>query len=308
MRTFPSKSWAAVAALTVLVTGATAPADGEPGAEAAIPTGAAKQELDVGGVRLEVFTYKPRGYKDGPLLLVFHGVSRNAEGYRDSARDLADKCGALVVAPLFDEKRFPTRLYQRGGLLTREGKAAPKEQWTWQLVPKLAQAVRRLEGRPEMPCYLLGHSGGGQFLDRLAGFVPTDAVRIVAANPGTHLFPTHDMPYPYGFGGLPDELADDAALRRYLAQPLTIFLGTADTAQGGDLDDSEAAKKQGASRYQRGLNAFRAAEQLARQKGWPFNWRLVEAPDVGHSEKAMFAAPTCETALFGKKGDAQPKP
>src|SRR5262249_2862095 len=146
-------------------------------------------------------------------------------------------------------------------------------------VPKLAEKVRRLEGRPEMPYYLIGHSGGGQFLVRLAGFVRTDAQRIVAANPGTELFPSRDFAYPYGFCRLPEGLSNEDVLRRYLARPLTIYLGTADT-QSDNLDDSPMATRQGASRYQRGLNVFRSAEQLAGQKRWEFNWRLVEAADV----------------------------
>ena len=152
-----------------------------------------------------------------------------------------------------------------------------------------------------MPYYFLGHSGGGQFLVRLAGFVKTDAKRIVAANPGSHLFPTRDLAFPYGFGRLPDELSNDDALKRYLAQPLTIFLGTADTMKDKNLDESDMAKKQGATRYERRPNAFRAAEELARKKKWEFNWRLVEAKGVGHSAKGMFADPECEAALFGKK-------
>jgi pimeloyl-ACP methyl ester carboxylesterase len=297
---------ASTAVLVLLALGVSGRADQETKPAGAVPTGSARLEWDVGDTSLVVFTYKPKDYKDGPLILVFHGVGRNAESYRDSAKDLADRHGALIVAPLFDEKRFPTRLYQRGGLLTREGKATPKEQWTWQLVPKLADRARRLEGRPDMPYYLLGHSGGGQFLVRLAGFVPTEAKRIVAANPGTHLFPNHDLPFPYGFGQLPAELSNDDVLRRYLGQPLTIYLGTADT-QSDDLDDSENANKQGATRYQRGLNAFRAAEHLAKLKSWEVNWRLVEAKDVGHSARAMFADPMVDRALFGEKG-APPKP
>ena len=134
--------------------------------------------MDVGDQRLNLFTYKPKDYKKGPLLLVFHGADRNADDYRDAAIPLADRNGGLVVAPLFDAERFPDRLYMRGGLLTKGGEVEPKEKWTWQYVPKLVDKVRRLEGRPDMPYYLLGHSGGGQFLERLAGFMPTDAQRI----------------------------------------------------------------------------------------------------------------------------------
>src|SRR5262249_38690497 len=130
-------------------------------------------------------------------------------------------------------------------------------------------------------------------------FVDTEAVRVIAANPGSDLFPSADLPYPYGFGTLPEELSDDRALRRYLAQPLTLYLGTADTVADKNFDQSEQAKRQGASRYERGRNACHMAETLAREKGWKFNWRLVEAPDVAHNARAMFHHPRCETALFG---------
>ncbi len=50
------------------------------------------------------------------------------------------------------------------------------------------------------------------------------------------------------------------------SQPLTIYLGTADPMKDKNLDESELAKKQGAFRYEHDLNAFRAAEQLAKQK------------------------------------------
>jgi poly(3-hydroxybutyrate) depolymerase len=264
----------------------------------AIPDGKAKVEMEVGGHSLDVFTYKPKNYgTDSPLVVVCHGMLRNADEYRDNARGLADRLGALVVAPLFDSKRFPHDAYQLGGIKIK-GDAQPAAKWTIGLVPQLADAVRRREGRKDMPCHLVGHSAGGQFLERLAGFVTSDAVRVVAANPGSHLFPTRDAPFPYGFGGLPKELSDDAALKRYLAQPLTIYLGTADVGNE-NLPSGPEAKKQGATRYERGKNCFKAAQELAKAKGWPFQWRLVEAPGVDHDNKKMFDHERAKAALLG---------
>lgn len=257
-------------------------------------------EVEIGSARLELFTYKPANYNHGPLIVVFHGVLRNAEEYRDHAKGMADRFGALIVAPRFDSQQFPSAKYQRGGLL-ENGQLAPREDWSWSLIPKLVEHVRRQEGRPDLPYYLIGHSGGGQFLVRMAGFVPAGAGRTVAANPGTHLWPSRDMPYPFGFGKLPEEVNGDEALRRYLAQPLTLYLGTADTEQDKYFDKSELANKQGASRYERGRNVFRAAEELATKNGWTFGWRLVEAPDVGHDHEKMFDHPRCAEALFGKQ-------
>ena len=44
----------------------------------------------------------------------------------------------------------------------------------------------------------------------------------------------------------------------------------------------EIAMKQGPNRWERGKNCFKMAKELALAKGWSFNWRLVEAADVGH--------------------------
>src|SRR5438552_3268349 len=61
---------------------------------APIPAGKkADQEVDVGDKRLKLFTYKPKNYNKGPLLLVFHGADRNADDYRDAAIPLADRRG-----------------------------------------------------------------------------------------------------------------------------------------------------------------------------------------------------------------------
>jgi poly(3-hydroxybutyrate) depolymerase len=261
----------------------------------AVPDGSDKLTVRLGDRSLPVFTYKPAGCK-GPLVLVFHGTNRNAEEYRDWAKVIADRTGALVAAPLFDKGDFPVDAYQMGGL-KRKGAVQPQANWTWSLIPKLADELRKREGRPDMPYYLIGHSAGGQFLIRLAGFVKTDATRIVVSNPGTLLFPTEAEPFPYGFGELPKELGGEAALKRYLAQPITLYLGTADTVQDKNFPKGPLAAKQGDSRYERGKNAFKAAEKLAKDKNWPLNWKVVEADGVGHVAAEMFKNDRCLEAL-----------
>ena len=271
---------------------------------ATFPDGSGKLEVEVRGTKLDVFTYKPAGYKDGPLIVVFHGMLRNADTYRDNARSLGDRFGALIAAPHFDTNRFPNEAYQRGGV-TKRGAAQPRDEWTFSLVPKLVDEVRRAAGRPEMPFQLIGHSAGGQFLVRMAAFTDTGAQRIVAANAGAHIFPTRDADFPYGFGKLPDELANDAALKRFLAQPLTLFQGTADVL-GANLDKSAPAMRQGATRIERGRENFRRAQELAVAMGWPFNWSLVEAPDIGHDSAKMFGHTNAETAIFSAKCLTEP--
>ncbi len=266
-----------------------------------VPAGPAKLELPNGDEPITLFTYKPPTYRGGPLLVVFHGVGRNAEEYRNFAITMAERFGVLVVAPHFDNERFPSARYQRGGLLDRDGKTQPPEKWTYAVVPKIVAHVRTLEGKPELPFYLIGHSAGGQFLVRLAAFMPGEAVRIVAANAGSHLFPVRDQDFGYGFGGLPAELSNDEVLRRYLAARLVLYQGTGDILPSNSFDQSPAGMRQGENRLARARAAFETARTLAKERGWEFNWRKVETPDIGHEAAFMFAAKEVEDALFGRR-------
>lgn len=266
---------------------------------APLPKGRGEITCTATAEAIRVFTYKPAAYRDGPLVVVCHGVSRNAQDYRDYAITLAERFNVLVVAPLFDKERFPLDRYQRGGLVGADGAVRPREAWTYAFIPRIVAQVRESEGRPALPYYLLGHSAGGQFLVRLAAFLPGEAVRIVAANPGSHLFPTRDQEFGYGFGGLPPALSDDAVLRAYLAAPLTLYLGTGDITPEHSFDQSPAGMRQGPNRLERGRACFAEAERLARARGWPFNWRKVETPGIAHEGARMLAAPEIAEALFG---------
>jgi len=264
-------------------------------ATAAVPVGVSVESVDIAGEAIEVQYYKPARYDGGPLLVNFHGLSRNVASYLDAAKPLADRHGMLVVAPLFDTKRFRRWRYQALGITrvrrtdtTGEIPLEPRENWTSAIIFKLIDHVRGREGQPRLDYYLLGHSAGAQIANRIAAFAPHQARRIVVANPSSYVWPSRDARFPYGFGDLPEAMNSDAAMRNYLAQPLTIMLGTADTAITPDLDVLPQAMRQGAMRYERGINIFRAAELLARDKGWTFNWRLIEVSGVAHNVKRMY--------------------
>jgi poly(3-hydroxybutyrate) depolymerase len=272
----------------------------------ALPAGTSQRIVDVGGTAIEVHFYKPAHYDKGPLLVSFHGLNRNMKTYREAARGIADHHGMLLVMPLFDRPRFPYWRYQALGITHTNRKITsgpiaiePQAQWTGTLILKLIDQVRNDEGHPALDYYLIGHSAGGQVVNRFAALVPNSAKRMVVANPSSYVRPSLQARFPYGFGGLPENMADEPAIRRYLAQPMTILLGTADVLTK-NLDQLPLAMQQGATRYERGRNAFHAAQELARDKGWEFNWRLVEVPGVGHDAKGMYRSAQAEAALFGR--------
>jgi poly(3-hydroxybutyrate) depolymerase len=279
-------------ALAVVIVAA-AGANGQNRAE--IGPGNGEQSAALPGATLRLFTYRPTDCTPDLLLLAFHGVQRDAGPYRDHARPLADRLCALVVAPQFDKQRFPRDLYQYGGIV-QNGVAVTPGGRTVDLVAPLAAWARAAAGSPQMPYVLLGHSAGAQFVDRVAAFATTDAARMVAANPSTWVMPSLAEPAPFGFGRFGPTGDAEAALRAYLARPLVVLLGDADTGKH-NLAASPEAMAQGPYRLARGRNAFRQARETAARMSWPFNWTLVEIPGVGHNAAAMFAAPQTAAAL-----------
>ena len=263
------------------------------------PVGKSVMEVEIDGTVLELWVYKPENYVQDGFVLLFHGASRAAEAYRDNAAGFADDFGRLVVVPLFDRERFPSRLYQYGGVFREDDTFADPEERTFAYVPKLVEHIRTREGAADLPYILLGYSAGAQFLERMVAFLDTDAERLVAMSPGSSMFPTREMEYGLGFGGLPEEFSSDDRIRRYLALPMTIAIGSADVEEGqlprGDAFD------QGAHRYSRNLRWFVTAMDLAHRNEWDFNWRLVIHHGAGHPPAEMFSHPQMGNSLFGHR-------
>ncbi len=260
----------------------------------------ARKVARIGDKDIMVYMYRPSTCPDPTLLFVFAGYNRNAEDYRDRARTVADRACLQVFAPELDRERFPNWRYHRAGVIRRR-RLQPRSEWTGPVLADLIGWARETEGRPNAPYILFGHSAGAQFLSRIAAYSPpADATRIVIANPSVHVMPSLEEKMPYGFGGELPSAEKFRLLANYLQLPITIYLGTADTGSKL-LVSNDAAMRQGRTRYERGLNVFRAARQIARQRGLRFNWRLVEARGVGHSSSRMLRAGEVLTA-FGLRG------
>src|SRR5262249_51419902 len=137
-----------------------------PALAAPITTG--RQVIDINGTPMVVFTYRPAGCSDPALLLVFHGIARNARACRDDARVPAGGRAGVRQTRL-SHLALPARRHRQGG---RGAGCARMERHAGARSRRLGQ-----EGRP-LAYFLLGHSAGAQFLDRLAAFVPTEATRI----------------------------------------------------------------------------------------------------------------------------------
>lgn len=294
----PLRSHAFRLALAILLLPLALAAQNAPDA-AAFPTGRATIEVDFEGTPLNLWSYKPDNYVGDGFIVLFHGASRAAEAYRDNAAGFAEKYGRLVVVPEFDADRFPSQRYQFGGAFDENGEFADPNEHTFAFVPRIVEHIRTREGRDDLPYILIGYSAGAQFIERMAVFLDTDAERLIAMSPGSSMFPTREMDYGLGFGGLPEEWSTEARIQRYLALPLTIAIGSADVEEGqlptGDAFD------QGVHRYSRNLRWFTTAMDLAHNRGWDFNWRLVIHHGAGHPPPEMFDHDQMGNSLFGHR-------
>lgn len=238
------------------------------------------------GAAIRIWYHRPADYTAAsPVVLVMHGMGRNADGYRDNWVSSADAHGFLVITPEFDMDQFPDDWpYSLGNLAHDEDGAIvlnPKEKWSLPVIDRIFAQVRDLTGTARKTFSLFGHSAGGQFVHRYMTFADSGLVDVaVAANPGFYTLPVQEEAFPYGLGGV-DSL--ETALADYYARPVVILLGEADTLQTPNLRQTPEAMRQGPHRFARGQNYFATAQREADRLGVPFNWRLETVPNVGHS-------------------------
>jgi hypothetical protein len=94
-------------ALSLILAAASAPTFAAP-----IAPGNTKYTVDLRGLPMDVFTHRS-SCPSTDILVVIHGLERKAEGYRKVSRGLGDRLCMIVVAPLFDAERFPSRVEQQ---------------------------------------------------------------------------------------------------------------------------------------------------------------------------------------------------
>lgn len=246
---------------------------------------------------INVETYVPAACaaKPCPLLIAIHGLERNAERARDNWVEAAERYGLLIAAPHFDKERFPTRLFQQGGVRDETDPA----RWVFASLERFfdrALASGRVAGTGYV---LFGHSAGGQFVHRMALLMPSARFSTaISANAGYYTLPVRgeagSFAYPYSLGGT---LATDASLASALAKPLLVMLGERDDDPGHpQLNHSRGAEAQGPNRLARGRHFLAVAAAEADRLKVQSPWREIVVPGVGHDSRRMAAA--AAQALF----------
>jgi poly(3-hydroxybutyrate) depolymerase len=256
------------------------------------------------GSPLRVHATRPPGLAaDRPVVIVMHGVQRNARDYRDQWHELALRHDFLLLVPEFSAADFPgSEGYNFGYQRDREGQPRPRDRWAYAALEPLFDDARRRFGVTTPRYALYGHSAGAQFVHRYLFFTPDARIaRAVPANAGWYMMPDYATGYPYGLGGSAVTPED---LRRALALPVTVLLGERDTdPEHPSLRRTPEALRQGANRLERGQRFFATAQAQADRQGAPFAWRQVLVPGADHDNRLM--APAAIPWLIGADAAAE---
>jgi pimeloyl-ACP methyl ester carboxylesterase len=243
---------------------------------------------------MRVYTYRPaKCDAKCPMVFSIHGVSRTASNYRDYWELAADRYRLVIVAPEFSKQHWP-------GYNEFDVRREPdREKWAFAAIEHLFDEVG--EGRKDYAIF--GHSAGGQFLTRMAFYLPGNRASVMAAaNPGWYAMPEWRKdkgadPFPYS---LVETGVGESEVRQALRRRFFLLLGEKDTdGEHKDLRKTGEAMKQGANRLERGENYFKAVTAAAAALGEKLGWELREVPDVAHQGGPMsrYAA----DAIFGGK-------
>lgn len=243
------------------------------------------------GPALRVFVSRPDALNSvSPVVMVMHGVGRNADEYRDQWHDLATQHNFLLAVPQFSKKDFPGAVgYNLGNTFDANGLPNPPQQWSFAALEPLFDELRNRYQLKTEKYSLYGHSAGGQYVHRFLLHNPAARVhRYVPANAGWYTLPDFGQLFPYGLAG---SQVNEEQLKAALQLPVTILLGDRDIdSEDPNLRHTPEADAQGLTRLARGFSFFESARQAAIELEVPFNWHIATVLGVAHSNTLMAPA------------------
>lgn len=226
-----------------------------------------------------------------PILVVYHGSSRDGANSRNLLMDEANAFGFIVIVPEFSTRYFPGGdAFNLGNIFEDGDNPSPatlvaQEEWTFSLIDPLFDYFKSRINSNVTQYDVFGFSGGAQFAHRHLIFKPNDKInRTVAASSGWYTVVDNTIDFPYGTKLSPEETTNYASL---LEKSLTIMVGSDDDdPNSAGLRHNDFADAQGLNRVARANHFYAESLKLATDIGVASNWKLQILPDVNHNYEA----------------------
>ncbi len=258
-------------------------------------------------------------------VIVIHGMNRNADDYYSYIEQAAKTENifeqTLILAPQFkaiDDTPQNNELYWsasgwKKGFKAKNGNRTPSFQVIDTLLDKINTNFPNIKY-----ITLVGHSAGGQFVQRYAALSEQEStlrsdlnIRYIVANPSSYLYLNSERPqttlncdgydlYHYGIANLPSSLSytklDASSIQNQLtSRSVFLLLGTADNnPNSSSLDTSCKANAQGFNRYQRGSAYYEHIKQFNPNA----QHTKVDVEGIGHSANKMFNSISGRNTIF----------
>lgn len=205
-----------------------------------------------------------------PVLVMVHGISRNAAEHAFRAATAPQWTGHTIIAPLFDAVTFGHYQSLRAG----QGQH-PADQGLIGLLDHLSVSGVIADDRIE----LFGFSGGAQFAHRFAMKYPERIRFLSLAAAGWYTMPDTRAAYPEGL----QNTAIHAQLPAFLELPIQVMVGSRDTSRDSTLRRSKQLDRtQGRTRLERAMGWHKAVRRSAESLGVTTRATLDVIPDVAH--------------------------
>lgn len=238
---------------------------------------------------IRIFYFVPENAKDPmPVLMVFHGIERNAMEYRDALISKASEKGFILIVPEFSEENFPgNNAYILGnmfpdGELPAADSLRPVDEWSFSAVPRILQFVRLKTSLAGNQVFFIGHSAGAQFLHRTLLFLPElEAEASVVSAAGWYTLPDNNIKYPYGTGLTSTQLKNYSS---FFNRKMYVQVGNNDNnPNSSNLRHTPEADVQGLTRLKRAEYFYERSNQIADSSGLQFNWSFHIIPNLNHN-------------------------
>jgi hypothetical protein len=244
---------------------------------------------------VEVYYHIPNGdISTMPIVMSFHGSSRNGSDYRDYWITMANANGFMVFAPEFSDSNYPglgdnylmANIFEDGDNPSLSTYNNPDE-WTFSVLDPIFEDIKSdISGTQEV-YNGWGHSGGAQFLHRFIMYMPSSKLDVaVCSNAGWYTVPENTVSFPYGIlnGQLPS-----STLITAFSKKLIVHLGQNDTDPNspGLRRNNVVDNQQGIHRLERGQHFFSTSQLKAQGLNTAFNWEKHEVAGIGHDAQQM---------------------